>query len=76
MTVFDTLNDKVKENFLKTLQDAKECGKGRFDCSGLTCGEGCPFLIKTGKCNLAKATTPFTLEEWADFLFSEIDVED
>lgn len=72
MTVFDTLNDKVKENFLKTLKEAKKRGKATFGCVGLACRDGCPFRLKGGGCNLAKASKPLTLEEWANFLFSEV----
>ena len=72
MTVFDTLSDKVKGNFSQTLQDAKKNGKAMFGCQGIHCFE-CPFAEKSGRCQFSKIGQSRTLEEWADFLFSEIE---
>lgn len=72
MTVFDTLNNKVKGNFSQTLQDAKKNGEAVFSCRNIDCRE-CPFRVKIGGCHLVEARKSRTLEEWADFLFSEIE---
>lgn len=72
MTVFDTLNNKVKDRFSQTLQEAKKVGKAMFGCREIDCRE-CPFRVKTGGCQLLKARKSRTLQQWADFLFSEIE---
>ena len=72
MTVFDTLNNKVKDSFSQTLQEAKKVGGAIFNCRYVCCRE-CPFRVKIGGCHIEEARKYRTLEEWADFLFSEIE---
>lgn len=72
MTVFDTLNNKVKDSFSQTLQEAKKVGEAMFNCRYVCCRE-CPFRRKAGGCQIPKARKSRTLRQWADFLFSEIE---
>lgn len=72
MTVFDTLSNNVKDRFSQTLQEAKKVGKAMFRCLDIDCRE-CPFRRKVGGCQPLKARKSRTLQQWADFLFSEIE---